>query len=152
MAGKWSEVGVIEIDFAPVVTTANTAEEWRQWAKEEAIFVKVKTDSTEAANNGEIEIERCSAATDVPIGILRAIVGDPSNFPNKFMARVAVAAWDCNLDGAATGDLVDADFGRAVKPDTNGKATIETGTGYGRLVGGTKANLRLAFDFRDNFR
>jgi hypothetical protein len=150
--GKWSEVGVMEIDFAPVVTDTNTADEWREWAKKENILVKVKTNGTAARNNGEIEIERCTAETDVPIGILRAIVGDPSNFPKKFMARVAVAAYDVNCDGSGTGELADTDFGRKIKPDSDGKATIVTSGGFGRVIGGDKANTRLAYDFRDNFR
>ena len=154
MAEKWSEVGVIEIDFAPSVTDTNTAEKWKEWAKDENILVKVKTNSTHARNNGEIEIERCNAVTDVPIGILRAIVGDPTGFPKKFMARVAVAAWDVNCEGAGTGALADVDFGRKIQPDTDGKASIVTsGTdGYGRVVGGDKADIRLCYDFRDNFR
>ena len=150
--GKWSEVGVEEIDFMPFIDTTNTVEKWRKWAQDENIFVKVKTDSTNAKNNGEIQIERCNAVADIPIGILRSITGDPSAFPKKFMASVAVLAWDCNVDGGETGALADEDFGKRIQPDTDGKATIVDSGGYGRTVGGTKENLRYAFDFRDHFR
>ena len=153
MAGKWSEQGVIEIDdFVPTTTDTNTEDKWREWAKNENILVKVKTDSTHAANNGETQIERCTAAADIPIGILRAITGSPSNFPKKFAATVAMAAYDCNVDGAGTGALVDDDYGKKIAPDADGKATIVNSGGFGRVRGGDKANLRLAFDFRDNFR
>jgi hypothetical protein len=149
---KWAECGVVEVDFSPVITTTNTAKKWREWAEKENIFVKVKTDSTHAANDNLIQIERCTAATDVPIGTLRSITGDPSNFPSKFVARVGVEAWDINVDGAGTGELADTDFGKKVKPDSDGKASIVDSGGVARVVGGTKANLRLAYDFRDNFR
>ena len=151
MARKWSEVGVMEVDFEPEVTTTNTAETWRTWAKQN-LLVKVKTASTNAADNGMIVIQRCTATTDVPIGILRSVTGDPSDFPSKFTARVAICAYDCNVDGSATGALADADYGKRFGPATTGKASIVSTGGFGRVVGGDKANLRVAFDFRDNFR
>ena len=152
MVRKWAEVDVEEIDFAPVVDATNTDAKWQEWARDENIFVKVKTDSTAAAEDSLIPIERCTAATDVPIGILRAVTGNSTSFPKKFVARVAVSAWDINVDGSATGALADADYGKKVKPDTSGKATLVTSGGFGRVIGGDKANLRLSFDFRDNFR
>ena len=149
---KWEEVGVIEIDMAPVVTTTDTVEKWREWAKDSNILVKVKTDSTLARDNGLVPIEPCNAAADVPIGTLRAVTGHPTDFPKKFVARVAVCAYDINVSGAGTGALADADFGRKVEPDANGEATIVTSGGYGRIVGGDKADLRLSYNFFDNFR
>lgn len=149
---KWAEHKVVEMDFAPVVSSTTTEEKWKELAKDNNVLVKVKTDSTDAANDELIPIEVCNADTDVPIGILRAITGSPSDFPEKFTARVAVEAWDCNVDGADTGALADDDYGRKIKPDSNGEASIVTTGGYGRVIGGDKANLRLAFDFRDNFR
>ena len=150
---KWEEVGVIEIDMAPTVTATNTAEKWREWAKDSNILVKVKTDSTAARDNGLVPIEPCSAAADLPIGTLRAVTGDPSDFPKKFVARVAVCAYDINVTGAGTGELADADFGRGIQPDADGKATIvSSGTVFARVVGGDKANLRLSYNFFDNFR
>ena len=149
---KWAECGVIEVDFAPVVTTTNTEKKWREWAKESNILVKVKTDSTEARGDNLIQIEPCVAATDVPIGTLRAITGDPTNFPKKFVARVGVEAWDINVDGSGTGALADTDFGKKIKSDADSKATIVDSGGYGRVIGGDKQNLRMAYDFRDHFR
>ena len=151
MARKWAEQDVMQIDFAPVVTTTNTVEKWRKWAKED-ILVKVKSDSTAARGNGLISIEPCNAAADVPIGILRSVMGDPVDFPKKFVASVAVAACDINVSGAGTGALADADFGKKIQPDVNGKATIVTSGGYGRVIGGDKADLRMAFNFFDNYR
>ena len=149
---KWDECGVVEVDFAPVVTATNTKEKWRKWASERNMLVKVKAASTNARNNGLIEIVPCDTATDLPIGTLRAITGDPSDFPSKFVARIGVEAYDINVDGAGTGELADADFGRKIQPDAEGKATIVTSGGVGRVVGGDKQNLRMAYDFRDNFR
>lgn len=150
MARKWGEVGVKEITFQPVITSTNTVEKWREWAQDN-LLVKVDSTSTKAAGDGEVAVERCTASTDVPIGVLRAITGD-SSFPNKPRVRVAIFAYDCNVDGAGSGALADADYGRRIKPDANGKASIVTSGGFGRVIGGTKANLRLAFDFIDNYR
>ena len=164
---KWSEVLVEEIDFRPHIDATNTEEKWRELAKDSNILVKVKTDSTAAQNNGEIEVVPCLLHSDIPIGILRSVSGDPTDFPKKFMVSVAVMAWDCNLDGSgdtgnATGALADTDFGLKIKPGTDGKGLlIKSGqpTNYTtgglnncRVIGGTHENLRLAFDFRDNFR
>ena len=148
---KHSEVGVMEIDVAPVVTNTHTAEKWREYAKNN-LLVKCDNTSTAARGNGLTPVEICTASTDVPIGILRSVVGDPSDFPKKFTACIAIKAYDCNVAGAGTGELADADFGRRIKPDANAKASIVTSGGFGRVKGGDKANLRIAFDFIDNFR
>lgn len=149
---KYAEIGVEEFDAMPTITDTNTVEKWREWARDKNMLVKQKSDTTKSADNGEIQIEPCTADTDIPIGILRSVVGDPSAFPKKFMASIAVRALDCNLDGAATGALVDDDFGKRIKPDSEGRGTIVDTGGVGRVVGGTKQNLRIAFDFIDNFR
>lgn len=160
---KWSEVDVMEIDLKPFIDTTYTVEKWREVAKSKNVLVKIKGDSVASIGNGEIEIEIADSATDVPIGILRSVTGDPSTFPKKFMARVAVAAWDCNCDGRDTGALTAALLGNKIKPGPDGEAVIihssQTGNGYNsggvdncRVIGGTQGNLRLSFDFRDNFR
>ena len=123
---KWPEVLVEEIDFRPHVDTITSAKKWRDLAKSSNVLVKVKTDSTAAQDNGEIEIERCLSPSDLPIGILRSVSGDPTDFPKKFMASVAVKAWDCNCDGAGTGALADADFGRQIRSSPDGKARVVT--------------------------
>lgn len=151
MARKWAEQDVMQIDFEPVITTTNTVEKWREWAKQD-ILVKVKTDSIKAAGNGLVPIEPCTAAADIPIGIIRSVMGDPVDFPKRFIASVAVAACDCNVSGAGTGALADVDFGRKIQPDADGKATIVTSGGYARVIGGDKADLRIAFNFFDNYR
>ena len=158
MAGNrpWGECGVMEMDFKPDITSTNTYEKWKEWAEKENIFVKVKTNSTNARGDGLIEIQRCGA-NDTPIGILRALTGHPSNFPSKLVARVAVEAWEVNADGGDTGELADGDFGKEFKTDAQGKAVLAAGGDaadikFGRVIGGTKQKMLLAFDLRDNFR
>ena len=158
---KWAEVDVMEIDLKPFIDSTYTVEKWRELAKSENVLVKIKQDSTASRNNGEIEIEIADAHNDIPCGILRSVTGDPSTFPKKFMARVAVAAWDCNLDGNDNGSapLTAAFLGNKIKPTTGGKAKIVhsaggtnyTSGGYGRVVGGAPDNLRFCFDFRNHF-
>lgn len=162
----WAEVGVEEIDMMPVIAGTHTEEWWREKARNENILVKLKEDSTNSRNNGELQIEPCTDVGDVPIGVLRSIAGHPTAFPSKFMARVAVRAYDCNVDGnpdGRTGELTAADIGSKIAPDANSKAVITNSgagttayqnpdTGSARVVGGTYANPRIAFDFIDHFR
>ena len=149
---RWSEMGVEEYPFEPFIDSTNTLDKWKEWARNQNVLVKVKTDSTHARNNGEIQIERCTAAGDVPIGILRSITGNEVTFPKKPSAQVAVRALDCNVTGSGTGELADDDFGKAIASDSEGHATIVNSGGVARVVGGTKEELRIAFDFINNFR
>ena len=151
MSRPYGEASVDEQNFAISITSTNTIEKWRQWAKED-ILVKTKTDSVKSRANGLLEIEPCTADTDVPIGTLRSIVGDPNTLPNKVTARVAVQAWRINVPGAATGELADDDISKRIKPNADGKASIVSTGGYGRVQGGTKSQLVMQFDWRDNIR
>lgn len=160
---KWSEVMVEEIDAMPFVDDTHTVKWWREKAKTSNILVKQKTDTTNARKNGEIMIEPCTASGDTPIGVLRSVTGDERAFPKKFMARIAIRAIDCNVDGdkdQLTGDIADDEFGLKIKPNADSKAVIVkagqssdyTSGGTGRVVGGTYENLRIAFDWIDHFR
>ena len=151
MSRPFGEASVIEENFAISVDTTNTEDKWREWAKAD-ILVKTKTSSVKSRGDGLLEIEPCNADTDVPIGTLRAIDGSPVSFPKKFTARVAVQAWRVNCTGAGTGALADTDIGKKIKPDATGKATIVDTGGFGRVAGGNKANIVLAYDWRDNVR
>ena len=151
MARPFGEASVIEENFAVSVDATNTYEKWKEWANSD-ILVKVKTSSTKPRGDGLLEIEPCTADSDVPIGVIRSLVGSPTNFPKLLTARVAVQAWRVNCEGSGTGDLADTGIGKKVKPDANGKATIVDTGGYGRVAGGTKANLVLSYDLRDNIR
>ena len=148
MSRPYGEASVVEENFTPSVDTTHTEAKWREYAKQN-IFVKKKANSTHGSGDGLIEIEPCSADTDVPCGIIRSVVGTVEGI-QKFTASVAVKGFRCNLAGAGTGALAATDFGKRVKPDANGKATIVDTGGFGRVAGGTKANLVYRFDFTDN--
>ena len=79
------------------------------------------------------------------------MTGDTTKFPKKFVARVAVSAWDINVDGSATGALGDADYGKKIRPSPEGKANIVSVNGaqaaIAALATSYKATLAANGDF-----
>lgn len=139
------------VNVSLFVDTTHTEENWHEYAKD-GVLVKVRENSLNPLGNGLLEVEPCSAGTDVPLGVIRKVLGTLKNFPKKLTGQVAVRAWRINAAGGGTGAFADTDIGKRFKPDADGKAVITSTGGYGRVAGGTPANPVLSFDLIDNIR
>ena len=131
---------VTRISCKPVITDDETEAIWRERSGQ-GRYVKVKAASTNAAGHGLMEIEFLADDDTEALGRLENVQGEGSGFT----ASVETRGIDAFADGSETGALADADFGQTLKGAGDGQLKIAAG-GFGQVIGGTKALLRISFD------
>ena len=131
----------------PEVTTSVTEQMWRDRVKERGWFVKRKASDRSSADQGLLLMQFLADDNANAYGRLEGCSGSGNNF----VIAVETRAADAFAQGGGTGALAATDYGKGVQGDSDAKLKIVDSGGFGKILGGDKAKLRLAWDTAENF-
>ena len=138
------------ISCKPYVDGTETEAKWRSKAGT-GRFVKTKSNSIHSQEDGLLEVQLLTGPGDLKniYGRLESVQGSG----DRFTATIMVMGADMWALGSLTGDvaLSAGDIGSTVIGAADGKLSVGGGSnGSGRIVGGNKTNLRIAFNGIEN--
>ena len=146
MAMEQTGTGSFEITAKLNITTSQTAAVWRERGKDGGYFVKLNTTlaNIAAAADSVITVDLLADGDhDNVVGLLRSADGTD----DALLGRILMLASDVRVTGGGTGALAAADMTDGIQGDADGKAEIAAAAAdsFGTIIGGDKANLRMAF-------
>lgn len=122
------------------VEGAVTKETWKTRAKARDRFVKIDA-TTSSQGGGHMTVE---FVANNDANALGRLLSAKENSDGQMILSVEIDGTDVNAAGGATGALAAGDIGKRLLGAADGKLKISGDTtGFGRVVGGTKATLRV---------
>jgi hypothetical protein len=140
--------GAFKIGCKPVVNGTNTEDVWRAKANT-GRFVKVDTSQTASRDDGLLPVELLADDDTVAYGRLESVQGAG----DMFTAVVLTLGANGYALGSSNNNaqLSDAEIGQTLKGAGDGKLKVASG-GFGRVVGGNKTDLRVAWNSIERVR
>lgn len=133
--------GAFEVTCKLQVAGALTAAVWRTRGRDGGYFVK-RLDGVVPSNAESVTVTGMEVSDTTAFGLLRSVDGPDNNLTG----RVLLYGYDVTVRGSSTETPVTAaQQAGGIGFHGDGYAVLKASSGFGRVLGGTQAQMRVAF-------